>query len=439
MKWVFISDVGDLLPIAKEFQDEGQEVMVIYYKNKACWKQKVYQNIVPIYPILPPLSKFKKNETIFVFETALQDKLAGELQKQGYLVLGCAENMSKFEIKRFQTIELVRKLSIPVPKTIYIHSPQALSLIIEHFKNQKCVIKEEASRMTENTIICETGEEAYEVAREKTSEGILTYPFIVQQFIEGVEISTEAWFSHGRFVPPLNSTFEDKKFLAGDLGCNTGCMSSVVFNWKDTFTCRPYRQIFQHFIPVMRNFDYTGPVDFNCIVSKTDRKAYFLEITPRFGYNAIFAWKHLLKNESLLNVFFRLLSGNLQELPVYYDKFSFALRLTTFPYPGHVMQLDEKNNLKNVVEGLPVIYPEQLLKNNLYLLDVRKTKKGEIEMAGYDGILGELVEIGDTIEEAISKVMAYTKLIKVVNLQYRIDAGQSAINRYNTLKEWQWI
>jgi len=438
MRWVFISDVGDLLPIAKEFQDDfQQEVLVVYYKNKLCWKQRVYKNIVPIVPILPPLNKFDRKDTVFVFESALNDKLAGELQQRGYLVIGSTTGMRNFETQRWKTIELVRKLSIPVPFTIHIQNLEQLPIILDQVKNKKCVIKEEGAGAVENTIICENGEEAYEVAKEKIQEGILNLPIVVQEFISGVEISTEAWFSHGRFIPPLNSTFEEKRFLAGDLGCNVGCMSSVVFNWKNTFLCRPYRQIFQHFIPVMKNFDYTGPIDFNCIVSEKDHKAYFLEITPRFGYNAIYAWKHLL-NEPLINVFFRLLSGTLQELPVFYDKFSFALRITTYPYPANTLQVEENNEIKNVVENLPLEFPEQILKKNFYLLDVRRRNK-KYELAGYDGIVGELVEIGNTIQEAVSKVFAYVKFIKVSNIQYRNDSGQSAIKRYEKLKEWGWI
>src|SRR5581483_10364453 len=50
---------------------------------------------------------------------------------------------------------------------------------------------------------------------------------IVQRRVKGIEVSTEGWWN-GKAWINFNHTFEEKRFMAGDLGPNTGCMGNVV-------------------------------------------------------------------------------------------------------------------------------------------------------------------------------------------------------------------
>src|SRR5665213_423256 len=53
--------------------------------------------------------------------------------------------------------------------------------------------------------------------------------FVLQEFIEGTAISSEAWFSGSEFIRPFNHTIERKQFMPGDIGPSGGCTGNVVW------------------------------------------------------------------------------------------------------------------------------------------------------------------------------------------------------------------
>src|SRR5207249_2076381 len=92
------------------------------------------------------------------------------------------------------------------------------------------------------------------------------YPaFVLQRFIEGIEVSVERWYSHGHPVPSLdNATFEEKKFLAGNLGPAVGCMGNVVL----TPTPLLVQRTIAHLDRWALAHHVTGPIDLNTIVNE---------------------------------------------------------------------------------------------------------------------------------------------------------------------------
>ena len=108
-----------------------------------------------------------------------------------------------------------------------------------------------------------------------------TGSFLLQEFIKGTEVSVEGWFDGSEFWL-LNSTLEDKKFMNENKGPNTGCAGNVVLLIKSTD--RIYREGLEKAKGVLQSLGYRGMIDLNTIV--TEDKAYGLEWTPRFGYDA---------------------------------------------------------------------------------------------------------------------------------------------------------
>ena len=119
-----------------------------------------------------------------------------------------------------------------------------------------------------------------------------TQKFIIQEFIKGIEISTEVWVQNGELVGKPNGTIETKKAFPGDLGPNSGCQTSVVWPYEG-LTSRIVAQTVGR--PELREWlrsptapggdallPYSGPLDINCIISEEDHKPYGIEWTPPF-------------------------------------------------------------------------------------------------------------------------------------------------------------
>ena len=115
----------------------------------------------------------------------------------------------------------------------------------------------------------------------KLSGADATGSFILQEFIKGTEVSVEGWFDGSEFWL-LNSTLEDKKFMNDNRGPNTGCSGNLVLLIKSTD--RIYREGLEKSKSILQQLGYRGMIDLNTIV--TEDKAYGLEWTPRFGYDA---------------------------------------------------------------------------------------------------------------------------------------------------------
>src|SRR5579863_6204290 len=104
-------------------------------------------------------------------------------------------------------------------------------------------------------------------------------PFILQEFIEGTEIGTEAFFNGTDFFL-LTGTLEEKKFMNDNKGPNTGCSGNLIFTMKPD--AKIFRDGLKKAIPLLQSVGFRGILDLNTIV--TEDKIYGLEWTPRLGY-----------------------------------------------------------------------------------------------------------------------------------------------------------
>ncbi len=132
--------------------------------------------------------------------------------------------------------------------------------------------------------------------------------FIVTKRIEGCEISTEGWFN-GKDFSCFNHTIERTKFFPGELGEKVGCCGNVVWAAE-----RESPLVQKLLIPLLGQLgtNFRGPLDVNCIIEKTSGEPVFLEYSPRFGYDAIFALMELF--ESDFGEFLYQVKGFLQRL-----------------------------------------------------------------------------------------------------------------------------
>ena len=174
---------------------------------------------------------------------------------------------------------------------------------------------------------------------------------ILQEFFDGVELSTEVWLSKGKVIPGLtNHTIEAKKFMNGDTGPAIGCASSLV--WRTTIDSPMVEKLFTgKLLRTLEREEYTGPLDINSIVMEEAIMPYGLEFTARLGYSAIYALAELLQEDlgSLLSSV--AIGGRPKSLG---EGFGYAVRVSVPPYPFEHPDDKLKHKVFKQLEGLPV-------------------------------------------------------------------------------------
>jgi hypothetical protein len=160
---------------------------------------------------------------------------------------------------------------------------------------------------------------------------------------------------------------------------------------------------------------YQGPIDINCIVK--GGVPYFLEFTPRLGYDAIFCLSMLLQG-SMTDFLTKGFNGKLRE------GFAASQRVSIPPYP-----YDSEDLLKQYAAGVPV----NVGLDEMHLQDVYRDGK-QLRCAGADGIIGCMARHGNSIGGAYGNVFRALQGVKIgAYLQYRTDGPRDAERRYNEL------
>lgn len=107
-------------------------------------------------------------------------------------------------------------------------------------------------------------------------------PFILQEFIEGIEMAVGAWFGPHGFSRFVCENFEFKKLMPGDQGVSTGEMGTVV-RYVKRYHSKLFREVLAPCERALKKLGYVGYVDLNCIID-LKHPAMPLEWTMRPGW-----------------------------------------------------------------------------------------------------------------------------------------------------------
>jgi phosphoribosylamine-glycine ligase len=253
--------------------------------------------------------------------------------------------------------------------------------------------------------------------------------FLLQERIDGIEVSCEGWYKDGVLVPgTLNSTFEAKQFLEGDKGQNTGCMGSVVRFWRNP--AKLYRLTLRKTEPFLKRFKYSGPLDCNVIISSRDQMPYFLEWTARFGYNALYAMCEGISSK--LGVWLTKLAlddsdASSCEIRPSYNWLG-AVRVSIPPYP---QEAGADKSADRPIRGIDK-------SDHVWLLDAKHTN-GRLVTAGVDGVVCEVTGRNRTLDGLEADMYGRVRRLKIPDMQYRADIVRTARSKLAELQKWKYF
>lgn len=164
----------------------------------------------------------------------------------------------------------------------------------------------------------------------------------------------------------------------------------------------------------------------NCIA--TEKGAYGLEWTSRFGYPTVLIQDELHRKGTWGSFLYHLGLGVVEHVPADTSKWCVGVAVCTLPWP--------LQNKSEQFKNRPVWLPENL--DHIHLSDVWLDGK-QYKQAGETGYI--CVCTGSAVDLKIAKELAYKELKKVhvPGGMWRTDIGNKVIENLPTLRAWRWV
>lgn len=414
---LFISKSGDAVPLAIRLAQEGHIVKVWFKERKAKASLRGFKNPTQIQNSRLNLEQYD----LVLADMVGQGDIMEEMRRKGRTVLGGGVFNDAIELDREYGAKIAKTFTqLKQPHTRPCETLEELKEYVDK-ADRPLVVKPLGNAPTSLTLVSKEPKNLLlkSYIEERGNELV---PCIVQDRVEGVEISTEGWFNGKDWVLPFNHTLEKKRFMEGDKGPNTGCMGNVVWVTEgDKLVSAALKPL----TPLLRRVGYVGPIDVNCIVAEDG--PYFLEWTARFGYDAFWALAELVRMP-LFDFLWGIAVGTLKQVPMH-QEYAIAVRLSIPPWP----------HKEEVLGGLQYLdIPEEAMRH-VWLSDVA-LKDGRFVTAGVDGVLGAVSARGTDIREARRRVYRTVKnIVGHPDVQYRADIGEGCDEQIARLKEQGWL
>lgn len=416
-KFMFISNHGDALGLAFMLKNAGHQVAAQIRSSKS---RQNFDNMLLKFEARDQWEKWVDKETTFVFDSNGGGPLADRLRAQGYNVFGGGKFADTLELDRDAGFEFMRQVGIKVPTTKGFYDWESGKQFAKAHKTERWVFKPSGALADNDAIGSYVSSDPEDLCAmmdywDSVHRGPIEY--VLQQFLEGVAISTEGWFNGEEWMTPFNHTVERKQVMNGNLGPSGGCSGNSVwghFNNSNHIIDEGIRLMG----PVLREFDYRGPIDLNTVVN--DEGVFALEFTPRFGYDALPALTQLYQGD-LGELMASLARGDKPKEMALKRGFASALRVSVPPYPSEEFKH---------VGGIPIRGWEKEHRPNLFFYEVMLDDQNRFVTAPAYGAVAAITGHGNTIEESFETPRYLAKLAKIPEKQYRTDIVETLDNDY---------
>lgn len=352
----------------------------------------------------------------------------------GIPIFGGGIFADRLEADRGFAEEVMHKSGIEVPESENAATWEEAAKLVKKYadKSGKVVIKPEGALSgLVPSYVASDEKDALSMLKIMEKNASNEVNLTIQEFIEGVAVSTEGWFNgHDWAEGMFNHTIERKQFLAGDIGPSTGCTGNVVWpcDSKDPIV----KQTLLLLTDVLRKHLYVGPIDVNCVVNKEG--VYGLEFTPRFGYDAFPTLLYGLCDFNFGAFVGELVLGADCDASLS-PGFAAGVRLGLPPWPSEKFHGEV---------GVPIRGIDEENKQYFYPYEVALVD-GELRSSKGFGVLGVMNYEGSSVGEAFACVYKQIAKLQVPNLQYRNDLCEACLEDYRELRtyvsdyEREWI
>ena len=344
------------------------------------------------------------------------------------LVLGCVDALEEIGVPCFgprseaAQIEgskvfaknLMKKYGIPTARYEVFTEPEAALAYV-----RSCpipiVVKADGLALGKGVVVARSREEAEDAVRESMENhkfGKSGERLVIEEFLEGPEVSVLA-FTDGKTLVPMVASMDHKCAWDGDKGPNTGGMGTVAPNpWYTPAVAK--RCMEEIFLPTVQAMNaegrpFKGCLYFGLMLTKDGPKV--IEYNCRFGDPETQVVLPLLESD-LFTVMRACTEGRLSEVEVKFkDGAACCVILASQGYPG------------SYEKGFPLQIPDKL-RQQVYVAGAA-LRDGKLVTNG-GRVLG-CTAVAETLPEAIEEAYAVAEQVKFENAFCRRDIGRRAM------------
>lgn len=346
--------------------------------------------------------------------------MADRLRMQGYPVFGGGKFADILELDRDAGFEYMKQVGIKLPRTEGFYDWESGKAFAKAHKEQKWVFKPSGALADNDAVgsyVSSGPDDLADMMDYWASVHKDAVEYVLQQFLEGVCISTEGWFNGEEWMTPFNHTVERKQICNDNLGPSGGCSGNAVWGWF-----YGSNHIIEEGIalmaPILKEFNYVGPIDLNTVVNEDG--VFALEFTPRFGYDALPAILQLYDGD-FGELMATLARGDKPKEMALKRGFGTALRISVPPYPSEEFKH---------VGGIPIRGWEKTHRPNLFFYEVMLDDKDRFVTSPAYGAVAAITGLGDTIREGFEEPYRLARMARIPEKQYRTDIVEVLDNDY---------
>lgn len=355
--------------------------------------------------------------TVMLFDSSGMGEQADEARKWGLHVIGGGKFCDKLEKDRSFGFEIARAAGAVLPDYKDFKSFDEAREFARSLPEESVYWKSDRFLESDATHKAVSGEELVEyldsIIRRFGPRG----ECMIQETVEGIAVSTARWWNGKSFVGPYEGTIEHKKSWNDDVGPATGCAFNALWFYPDYETEIAQQLGFEMLAQAfLREQAPPGIYDMNSIAG-ADGVPYFLEWTPRFGYDSeptsLCLWPNLSK------FLWAIATGT--ELDEPSDDLAYTLRLTVPPYPWE----HAKKDYKHGAYGVEVRGVDSLWEGDFLGYELAFDQERGLYVASPEGIVGCAYAQGTQLSELADEALETAKSLRASGLQYRTDGADA--------------
>lgn len=328
--------------IALRLQSEGHDVLLCCNpgdeKNDSVGRYKlVGEGIVPTtdswaYLLNWAVEHSRRAPTLLVFEASGEGKKADQARQRGLHVIGSGAFADRLEKDRSFGFEVAERAGAVLPPYEEFETVSEAIAYARTLGDTPTYWKTDKYLDADSTQGKDNGEDMAAYLEGIRAEHGDAIPSILQQKIPGVAISTARWWNGRVWTGPFTGDIEHKKAFNDELGPSTGCAFDGVWFYDDDLPPLAKALGWERLAETFVRYEAPpGVYDMNAIVDE-EGNAYFLEWTPRFGWDCTPTSFELFRG-GVGEFFWGLATGTANGPDVPTDRLAYSIRLGVPPYP----------------------------------------------------------------------------------------------------------
>lgn len=435
--FLFINIDGEFLSIAQRVAEEGYETYSWYDPELHHHHSKTGCGLIEIVPdLFDVLNDFqdRKDDLVILIDGNSYGDMCTYLRREGWKVIGSSRTADHFEHDRKAGNELAAKIGLQLPETkTFTDFSTAKQYLLKMRKkgDGKFFFKADGVDLAggSKTYGAQSVDDIMRfldwIEKDQSAHHYKVERFEIQSVVEGIEVDYASYFNGSQFAPQLSLTFEQKRIHG--LGAAQGCMGQIL-----CFADPSEEEYFKYLRKLLPEIKGSVATEWaiNNIVSSEDHQPYFLEFTPRFGWDSTYGELMLLIEAGRsIGEFFIYLADKIPFPKGYfpYKRYSAAVRLFSEGVGAEGKE----------VRGKPIFWDESKA-DHFWFRAIRLTDDGIYEIT--DNPIGVAVACGNSPEEAMAAVYELINpkngYLTTPDIFYSETIGEGVSESIRKLSEW---